>query len=524
MAHAMNGVILLTTRDEAVSIGPVLAEIEEAARVLARAGIRLRVVLVDAGSRDGTCEVAVEQAERLGIEIAVHHAPSGGVGAVAAHGLGVALGDPADRAVDGSGVDFVVTMDAGGQHDARQLPDLVRAHVSRKSGLTIGSRWMRGGSSPGTSWVRSATSLLGNLLARRLAGVRGVTDATTSFRVIAPDAARVFLADGVLPEGYAYYCAMAGVIQAHGFGVDEVPICFRPRYSGVRRLSVDDQREFLRSLVSLRGVLRGIRADHRADQTSWSQRNAEFRGQDVTEAADYGAHDELHALAHARRFHRWLVDLLSPVLQGHVLEVGAGIGTVTRVLSARDGLSVTSLEPDPVLYAELAGAADEMPGVDLRNCSTLDLAGEQFDSVIYVNVMEHIEDHLGELRRGLSLLRPGGMLGLVVPAMPSLYGSLDLKSGHFRRYRRGRLIELVEAAGFEVVTVRHFDAAGVIPYWLSIRLGAMRALSPASARLFDTVLVPMSMAVDAVFPRLPAGKNLLVHARRPGASNESNPA
>ena len=509
MAHAMNGVILLTTRDEAVSIGPVLAEIDEAARVLARAGIGLAVVLVDAGSRDSTVSTASEQADRLGLDLTVHHAPAGGVGAVAAHGLAVAL--------DAGEGDFVVTMDAGGHHDARQIPDLVRAHVSRRSGMTIGSRWMRGGSSPGTSWVRSATSLVGNLLARRLAGIRGVTDATTSFRVVSPEAARGCLADGVLPEGYAYYCAMAGVIQAHGFGVDEVPICFRPRYSGVRDLSVTDQREFLRSLVALRHVLRGIRADHRADQTSWSQRNAEFRGQDVTAAADYGAHDELHALAHARRFHRWLVDLLSPVLTGHVLEVGAGIGTVTRVLAGRDGLTVTSLEPDPVLFAELAGAADEMPGVDLRNCSTLDLAGEQFDSVIYVNVMEHIEDHLGELRRGLSLLRPGGTLGLVVPAMPSLYGSLDLKSGHFRRYRRRRLIELVEAAGFEVMTVRHFDAAGVVPYWLSIRLGAMRALSPASARLFDTVLVPMSMAVDVVAPRLPVGKNLLVHARRPAA-------
>lgn len=511
MAHAMNGVILLTTRDEAVSIGPVFAEIDEAARVLVRAGIGLRVVLVDAESRDSTCATAAENATRLGLDLETHHAPAGGVGAVAAHGLAVALrsGTP----------EFIVTMDAGGHHDARQLPDLVRAHVSRRSGMTIGSRWMRGGSSPGTSWVRSATSLVGNLLARRLAGIRGVTDATTSFRVISPEAARVFLADGVLPDGYAYYCAMAGVIQAHGFGVDEVPICFRPRYSGVRQLSIGDQWEFVQALVSLRSVLRGIRADHRADQTSWSQRNAEFRGQDVTAAADYGAHEELHALAHARRFHRWLVDLLSPVLGGDVLEVGAGIGTVTRVLASREGLSVTSLEPDPVLYAELADARDEMPGVDLRNCSTLDLAGEQFDSVIYVNVMEHIEDHLGELRRGLTLLRPGGLLGLVVPAMPSLYGSLDLKSGHFRRYRRRRLIELVEAAGFEVVTVRHFDAAGVVPYWLSIRLGAMRALSPASARLFDTVLVPMSMAVDTVAPWLPAGKNLLVHARRPATAD-----
>ena len=509
MAHAMNGVILLTTRDEAVSIGPVLAEIDEAARVLHRAAIALRVVLVDAGSRDGTVAAAVEHATRLGLDLETHDAPRGGVGAVAAHALSVAVSSPA--------CDFIVTMDAGGQHDARQLPDLVRAHQSRRSGLTIGSRWMRGGSSPGTSWGRSATSLVGNLLARRLAGIRGVTDATTSFRVISPEAARVFLEDGVLPDDYAYFCAMAGVIQAHGFGVDEVPICFRPRYSGVRRLSLDDQRRFLRSLVSLRPVLRGIRADHRADQTSWSQRNAEFRGQDVTEAADYGAHDELHALAHARRFHRWLVALLGPALHGDVLEVGAGIGTVTRVLASRDGLRVTSLEPDPVLYAELSAARDEMPGVDLRNCSTLDLEGERFDSVVYVNVMEHIEDHLGELRRGLSLLRPGGSLGLVIPAMPSLYGSLDLKSGHFRRYRRRRLIELVEAAGFEVVTVRHFDAAGVVPYWLSIRLGAMRALSPASARLFDTVLVPMSMAVDAVAPWLPFGKNLLVHARRPAA-------
>ncbi len=504
----MNGVVLLTTRNEAACLGPVLAEIDEAASMLGRAGIRLRVLMVDAESRDASVAVATEAAATLGLPLVVHEGEHPGMGAAALHGLRIAIAEP--------DVDFIVTMDADGQHDARQIPDLVRAHLSRRSGITIGSRWTRGGRSPGTGALRSLMSLTGNLLARRVAGIRGVADATTAFRVIDPKALRVFLDEGYEVAGYGFHPALVAIVQAHGFPVDEVPICFRPRYSGVSTVSLQEQRDFLRVLMPLREVNRRIRAAHKADQTSWAQRRPDFRGQDVSAAADYGAHDELHSLAHARRFHRWLVDLLRPMLSGAVLEVGAGIGTVTKELSTIPGLQVTSLEPDPVLYDELRERTAGLPRVTISNASTLDLRDQQFDAVIYVNVMEHIEDHLAELRRGRELLRPGGMLGIIVPAMPSLYGSLDLKSGHFRRYRKASLVQLLEAAGFEVVTIRHFDTAGVLPYWLSIRLGAMRALSPASAKLFDTVLVPASMLADRVAPNLPFGKNLLVHARRTG--------
>src|SRR4029079_19423826 len=83
--------------------------------------------------------------------------------------------------------DFFVTLYPDGHHDARQITDLVRSFVSHRSGVTIGSRWVRGGSSPGTWALRSLVSRTANVLARHIIRLHGVHDATTSFRVINPE-------------------------------------------------------------------------------------------------------------------------------------------------------------------------------------------------------------------------------------------------------------------------------------------------------------------------------------------------
>jgi hypothetical protein len=113
------------------------------------------------------------------------------------------------------------------------------------------------------------------------------------------------------------------------------------------------------------------------------------------------------------------------------------------------------------------------------------------------------------------LLRPGGRLGIIVPALPSLYGSLDAKTGHYRRYQKRPLTDLVARSGFEVVDVHYFDTVGVPPYWASIKLGSMPELSDRTTMLFDNVLVPMSKLVHRTWKSVPIGKNLLVIAERP---------
>ena len=86
---------------------------------------------------------------------------------------------------------------------------------------------------------------------------------------------------------------------------------------------------------------------------------------------------------------------------------------------------------------------------------------QQFDSIVYINVLEHILDDAAEMRTAFDLVAPGGSLGVFVPAMSRLYGSLDYKSGHHRRYDKASSREVIAGAGFEIVELRYLEVAGV---------------------------------------------------------------
>ena len=240
----LRGTVVLATYNSGASVGPVLAEIEEAASVLRRSGIELDVLLVDDSSPDNTATIATDEAARLGIKLEVLNGFHLGVGRSQLAGFEHLLRH-GDR-------DFFVTLDPDGHHDARQITDVVRAFVARRSGVTIGSRWVRGGSSPGTSALRSIVSRTANMLARRIIGLHGVHDATTSFRIIRPDVAQLWIDRQIPADGYGYFTTSVAVAQAAGFSVTESPITFRPRYAGVRSLSFSDVTAFWRSLHATR--------------------------------------------------------------------------------------------------------------------------------------------------------------------------------------------------------------------------------------------------------------------------------
>jgi hypothetical protein len=136
--------------------------------------------------------------------------------------------------------------------------------------------------------------------------------------------------------------------------------------------------------------------------------------------------------------------------------------------------------------------------------------------VVYVNVLEHIEDDRGEIAKAASVLDPGGAVAVLVPAMPGLYGPIDFKSGHFRRYRARDLREIVEAAGLIPVRVEYFDPIGVVPYWLNYRVLNKSGISSGGVWTFDRVLVPAMKFVDHAGSSWPIGKNVLCVAVAPG--------
>ncbi len=502
--------VLLASQHQFVAIEPVLAELDEARRALAPSGVELSATLL---GEPGEGSSPHPFADRLGLPL--DHLTPGIPGLVAS------LLDGFAAALDGH-ADVVVSLDADGQHDARQIPDLVRSHLAHGSGLTIGSRWTRGGTSPGTGIVRTAMSRVGNELVKAFTGARGVSDSTTSFRVYSPEVVRLLLDQQLPTETYGFFCAMVAIIQAHGFAVDEVPIVFRPRYSGAGRIEQHDLREFAGSLPAVRRQVHGIRREMRSNQSLWAQRNPRLRAQAATGESVFGATDELTQLADATHFLDWICESLSPHLGHRVLEVGAGVGAIATTLAAM-GHDVTAIEPADNVFPELQRRTADNPMVHARKITSDGLLGTHeegsFDSVVYVSVLEHIRNDIDELKTAWQLVRPGGTVALFVPAMPSLYGSLDFKSGHFRRYDRPLLQTVIAASGLEVVDVHYMDVAGVVPYFVMYRLLDVPTLDAGSSKIYDSIIVPVSRFIQNRVGPPAVGKNLLAVARRPPESS-----
>jgi len=222
----------------------------------------------------------------------------------------------------------------------------------------------------------------------------------------------------------------------------------------------------------------------------------------LAEFAYVGGELELFAAAH--HWKRRLARELAPHLGGHVLEVGAGLGgTSAGLLTEAKVTEWTALEPDAALFARLQQASGELARrsgipVRARNGTLATLApGERFDAVLYVDVLEHIEDDRGELARAAERLAPGGRLIVLAPAHQSLYSEFDRRIGHFRRYDRASL-RAVAPAGLVLAQLAYLDSVG----WLASlgnRLLLRRALpTPAQIRLWDGVMVPLSGVLDRV--------------------------
>ena len=132
-----------------------------------------------------------------------------------------------------------------------------------------------------------------------------------------------------------------------------------------------------------------------------------------------------------------------------------------------------------------------------------------YDTVVMVNVLEHIEDDRAAARGLFDALTPGGKLLIFVPALPFLFSELDRIYGHFRRYRRQELKLCVESAGFRIEKLRYFDITGVLPWWLLNTLMRKTSFHQPSLTVYDKLFVPPTKLIESVLPP-PLGKNLIL--------------
>ena len=225
---------------------------------------------------------------------------------------------------------------------------------------------------------------------------------------------------------------------------------------------------------------------------------------------------ELEALFQSKNYYRWIMRHFSPYVGRHIAEVGAGVGTFSEALASRSSFSELYLfEPAANLVGALRkrfGARDRVTVIE-GFFEDYDELGP-VDSIITVNVLEHMEEDEAFMRRAMAKLVPGGYLLVFVPALPALFGSLDRAFEHYRRYTRRSLAKKLVGAGFRVEKLQYLNFPGIISWFIAGRVLRRRTLRPAQMWVYDRLVVSWVSKLEWLIPP-PVGQNLVAVARKP---------
>ncbi len=228
------------------------------------------------------------------------------------------------------------------------------------------------------------------------------------------------------------------------------------------------------------------------------------------EESDHNANIDV-AEDNAPNYLRWIADRCRPHLGQRVLDVGAGTGSITALYA--EGRDVLAVETSDWCIAQMQERFDSVECVTVRQADLRELndEGQRFDSVVLINVLEHIEDDVAVLRTLSSLLQPLGRIVVYVPALNGLYGAFDRKAGHYRRYAPWRMREVLAAAGLTPVELGYMNALSV-PVWWAFSHSDVERSNAGGMALWDKTGIRLGRNLESIVP-VPFGLNLFCAAR-----------
>jgi SAM-dependent methyltransferase len=209
--------------------------------------------------------------------------------------------------------------------------------------------------------------------------------------------------------------------------------------------------------------------------------------------------EDQERMAKAANYFAWQHRLVAKELGQRVIEIGCGIGNFTRTLLDREAVIAVDIEPGCI--ERLKQRFPDQTNLHSLTCNLIapefiQLASFHPDSCVCLNVLEHIEDDREALQRMASVLTPNGIIVLLVPAFPSLYGPIDKHLGHHRRYTRESISKLAEATGLQVRTSHYMNAIGFFGWWTNAHILKREAQSETQIGFFDRYIVPLESRLE----------------------------
>jgi len=220
---------------------------------------------------------------------------------------------------------------------------------------------------------------------------------------------------------------------------------------------------------------------------------------------------ELHLFSKATNWKAYYGRVIKKYLAGDVLEVGAGIGATSRVLCDGSQRKWVCLEPDAAMSAAIQEQIEDgsLPVCcEARNGTVADLNGaDRFDAIVYIDVLEHIENDVDELSKAADLLKEAGHLVILSPAHQWLYTPFDGEIGHYRRYSKKSLLEVIPPR-LRRVELCYLDSVGMLASIGNKML--LKSSMPTAGQIsfWDKRLIPLSMFIDPLLLRR-LGKSIL---------------
>lgn len=425
-------------------------------------GMEFEIIIVNDCSTDGSAEAVQNFIEATGARITlVHHEKNQGKGAAIRTAIQYARGE------------FSLIQDADLEYDPREYPKLLSPLLEGKADAVFGSRFMVAGERRVLYFWHSLANQILTLVCN-IAADLNLTDMETCYKAFRTSLVKTIPLRsnrfGIEPE-------LTIKLARRQARIYETPISYHGRtYEEGKKIGLKDAFEAFWVMLKFR------------------------LGNDLYN--DVGL-EILDALSYAPKFNAWMADTVAPYLGDRVLEIGAGTGNLTRPLAhRRTYYAATDIGTEHL--GALRNRFAHRPNLEVRRCDVeqaADLAyfAGKVDTVVCLNVLEHVADPAAALHNLYDVLLPGGCAVVLVPQGPEIFGALDIALGHHLRYSEAQLRDRLEQAGFTIERFIQFNRVSRPGWWFTGTVLRRQTLARFPLRVFNS-LVWLWRKIDSSLP------------------------